>query len=307
MGRYRYEIYGIILESDFQIRPLTHVPGENDGREVITVSEGDVEDEVMRILREAGAIERKYEIGTPVSAFFNRCGYYLIRDGREIIVKIREGYDYETISPWILGFSVSMALLQRKVMNIHCSAVVFDDKAVLISGTPGAGKSSVARRLIESGYRLMADDVAAARIVGNDCMIYPAFPFQKLCSNEVKARGLNLEELIYINEDKDKYLVPVKDIFEASPKKLAYFFYIVKAPVEKLRFEKLTGFDCFLTIRNNLFLHRLTGSWETDPEVINLCMAIASKCSIYIIVRPEDQDTLEEIRGKVVETMNKQL
>lgn len=301
MGRFRYEIYGIILESEFPIRPLSPVPGENDGREVIAVSEGDVEEEVMRILKEAGSVERKYEIGMSVSAFFNRGGYYLIRGGREIIVKIRERYEYDTISSWILGFSVSMALLQKKVMNIHCSAIVFDEKAVLIAGTPGAGKSSAARRLIESGWRLMADDVAAARIEGDDCMIYPAFPFQKLCSNEVKARELDLEELIYINEDKDKYLVPVKDIFEASPKKLTYFFYIVKAPVEKLMIEKMTGFNCFMTIRNNLFLHRLTGTWETEQEVINQCMAIASKCSIYLIVRPEGQDTLGEIADKIKE------
>ena len=296
---YAYKIYGIVIESEFEIKVLLPAEGGYDRQDVITVRERDVEDEVMRILTEADALSCSYEIGMSVSAFANQGGFFLIRGGNEISIKISKEFNRDTVSPWILGFALSMAMLQRNILTIHCSAVVTNEGAVLISGTPGAGKSSLARKLIEDGYGLMADDVAAVRLCGDDCMIYPAFPYQKLCSNEVKSRNLNIDDLVYINEDKDKYLVPVKEIFVDSPTRLSCFFYIIKAPVKELSVRRLTGFECFITIKDNLFLHRLKGSWETAPEVIGSCMNIASKCPIYLIIRPDGADTLDEIKSEV--------
>lgn len=297
---YRYKIYGIVLESEFELKLL--VPAEESvlTSDVITVRERDVEDEVKRYLKESDAAKRRYEIGYELSAFENQGGYFLIQNGKDITIKLKEGFTYETVSSWILGYALSMALLQRGVLTIHCSALSTDNGAVLISGTPGAGKSSLAGKLLDNGYKLMADDVAGIRFENNACLVYPAFPFQKLCSNEIEKKGLDKDKLIYINEDKDKYLVPAKDIFEYGPQRLNTFIYIVKAPVEKLSVNKLAGFDCFMAVKENLFLHRLhEGTWETKPDVITPCMKIAASCNIYLIFRPENTDTLEEICNEV--------
>lgn len=297
---YRYHIYGVTIESEFELKLLVPAKECDNSQDVITIKERNVENEVLDILDKANAIKKQYVIGLKISAFKNIGGFYLIRGGNEILVKIKEGYTYETISAWILGFCLSMALLQRGTLTIHCSAIATDKGAVLVSGTPGAGKSSLAGKLLEHGFKLMADDVAGIHFDKDECMVQPAFPFQKLCSNEIEKKGLNKKELIYINEDKDKYLVPVNDIFEYNPKKLQAFFFIVKASVDSLTIKKLSGFACFLAIKDNLFLHKLKGDWEKTPEVINICMRIASCCPIYLIIRPENTETLEEITKKVM-------
>lgn len=43
-------------------------------------------------------------------------------------------------------------------MLLHASCVVLGDKAVLISGPPGAGKSDLALRMIDKGAKLVSDD-----------------------------------------------------------------------------------------------------------------------------------------------------
>lgn len=297
---YKYKIYGEIIESEFELKLLVPALESNAPQNVITILERDVEDEVIRFLKEHNALQKQYEIGLKKSAFKNKGGYYLIQGGNEILIKLNEGYTYESISSWILGFCLSMALLQKGILTIHCSAIATKNGAILISGTPGTGKSSLANKLLENKYKLMADDVAGIHFCNENCMIYPAFPFQKLCANEIDKKNLNKNDLIYINEDKDKYLFPVNDIFEHNPRKLEAFFYIIKAPVKRLTINKLSGFDCFISIKDNLFLHKLRGEWENTPEVINLCMKVASCCPIYLITRPENIDTLEEINQDVL-------
>lgn len=300
---YRYKIYGIILESEFELKLLVPADESSDQKaDVITVREKDVEEEVITYLKEADALNKHYEIGLDKSAMENIGGYYLIENS-QILVKIKDGYTYDTISSWILGYCLSMAMLQKGFLTIHCSAIATETGAVLISGTPGAGKSSLAGKLLEHGYKLMADDVAAIHFIDDKCMVHPAYPFQKLCSNEVEKRALDKSKLIYINEDKDKYSVPVDDIFEPIPHQLKAFFYIIKAPVEELTFKKLSGFECFMSVKENLFLHRLKGNWENTPEVINQCMKIASGCNVYLIIRPENKNTLAEISNKIVESL----
>lgn len=43
---------------------------------------------------------------------------------------------------------------------VHATAVAIEGDAILLRGPPGAGKSDLALRLIESGARLLADDQA---------------------------------------------------------------------------------------------------------------------------------------------------
>ena len=295
---FRYQFYGCIIESEFEIKLLIPAESEAGSDDVIRICERDVEADVRRILEEHN--EKYYVVDLQTSAFWNHAGYYLMRGGKEIAVKCSEDFNTDTISPWILGYCISIVLLQKGIMAIHCSALKSDGGAVLVSGDSGAGKSTLAGKLLENGCKLMADDVAAVRLEGEECMVYSGFPYQKLCANEIERKQLIKEELTYIDEDKDKYLVPAHDLFEADPQPLRQFFYIVKAPVDHLQIQKMSGFACFMSIKSNLFLANLTGEWENSPEVIGQCMKIASKCDIYTVIRPEDKDTLAEMTERVM-------
>jgi hypothetical protein len=191
-----------------------------------------------------------------------------------------------------------MALLQREILSIHCSAVCMpegcDDGAVLITGASGAGKSTITRKLLERGYKLMADDVAAVRKEDKPT-VYPAFPYQKLCRNEIEKRAFNMEELIYIGEEKDKFLVPVKDSFVGNPQNLKYLVYLVISDEPEVKIEKLKGIAQFIAFKRNIFLHKLCGSWENDSKFLNLCLKLAADCPVYVISRPVGKDTIDEI------------
>lgn len=309
---YRYLIYGIIVESEVEFMQLLKADenidltllqdGCNNGRADLTIHQGDCKDEVMDYLEKKDCLKRRYSIGLEYSAFFNKGGYYIIKNGNEIIFEMKEGYTTAIVSGWLLGFAMTMALLQKRVLAIHCSAVTADDGAFIISGEPGAGKSSLTRKLLERDYKIMADDVAAVKIKDDHAVVYPAFPFQKLCRNEVESRNFDMNELIYIGEDKDKFLVPVKDKFVAQPQKLKFMLFLRKGDVDEVIVKKLSGLEQLMAIRQNVFLHKLSGEWENFPEVLNLALAIAGHCPVYMIIRPVEgnsQDIMADLAEKI--------
>lgn len=83
--------------------------------------------------------------------------------------------------------------------------------------------------LLERGYRLLADDMAVVQTFSGKkdsrelALVYPAFPYQKLCRDAAVRRGYALEKLLYINEEKDKFLVPWKGDFLTEPEPVQAF------------------------------------------------------------------------------------
>ena len=293
----RYKLYGLIIESDIEFMQLVQAENadiwEND---VVTVKNGNIANEVNNKLQGKTV---NYNVEFDVSCFRNRFGYYLVRNGNEILYEPKEEPLNDMIKSFILGYCISLVLLQRKILAIHCSAVCLpdgenDDGAILISGTTGAGKSSVTRKLLESGYRFMADDVAAIRYE-EKALVYPAFPYQKLCRNEVVKRDLKADELIYVGEDKDKFFVPVKGMFEGNPKALKCMIFLSVSDDSAVNIKKLKGIEQLFAFKRNLFLFMFGGDWQNTPSFMELCLKIVGECPIYVISRPREKDTLEDI------------
>jgi HPr kinase/phosphorylase len=54
---------------------------------------------------------------------------------------------------------------------VHATAVAIEGEAILLRGPPGSGKSDLALRLIDDGARLVADDQALLRRVGDRVVV----------------------------------------------------------------------------------------------------------------------------------------
>ncbi len=301
---HKFEIYGMKVNSDIEFEQL--LPGGTGGRDdqnEIIVKKENIKDEVNLLLKDTDMV---YKITYEVSCFKNSRGYFLIKNGSEIFYEPNENRTVDELKSFILGYCISMVLLQRMIITIHCSAVCPpkispSEGAFLIAGMPGAGKSTITRKLLEKGFLLMADDVAAVKKEETEALVYPAFPYQKLCRNEVEKRNLDVRELVHVADDEDKFFVPVKEAFESTPQRLKGMFILVITDGTEVEVQKLSGLSQFMTIRQNLFLHRLKGEWESKKELMELCMEVAKDCPVYVIARPDGIDTTDDITHKIIE------
>ena len=295
---YSYMLYGMKITSDIEFGQL--VGCEDDRSSDVIVESGDIPQWLADKEREG----IQYEFGDEISWLANRTCYLYMEKGSRITYRLKEGGNPMYLRTYILGWGISMLALQRGIIAMHCSVVADEHGAVLISGRSGSGKSTLTAALLEEGYRLMADDMALVGETDERIMVSPAFPYQKLCRDAALEQGYRLEELQYISEEKDKFLVPYRGEFSTESVPVKGFIMLGITGGDKVICEEAKGLQKFQIIVNNQFLQGLLGKDKYKPEIGQKCLNIASKIPVYYLLRPEGADTIQEVRDNAFEILN---
>lgn len=293
---YCYKLYDLKVKSDLKFPQL--IVWEDESECDLEIVSGVMPEEII-----TRAEEKKYLFGTERSYLVNKTCCMLVENGNRITYTLKpEGLE-KYLQSYILGFGMSMIAMQRGMIAIHCSALADEDGAILIAGESGAGKSTLATAFIEAGYRLMADDMVLVETVEGKAMAKPAFPFQKLCRNVVMEKGYDMNELIYINEEKDKFLVPFKGEFVTKPLPVKAFIYLVIVNAEEVLTDEVKGIDKLRLCADNLFLRNLLGQERFAPHIGQRCLEAAAAMPMYCVGRPDKKDTSKEVSEKVFEIL----
>jgi len=287
---YYYHLYGCLLESDLEFQQL--VKAEQAVPDIVFVT-GIIPEEILKKTEQ----NIHYEFGEEFSWLDNKTCTFTVEHGRKITYQLKPEGKVNYLQSYLLGFGISMLFLQRGEMAIHCSALHNGREAILIAGESGSGKSTITNHYLEHGWRLMADDMAVVKFdKENGTIVYPAFPFQKLCRNVVVERGYSFDEVIYINEFKDKFLVPYRGEFELTGKPLKKFIMLSVHRGEELVTQEIQSIGKLQVCINNLFLRHLLKEKKFAPHIGQKCLEIIANVDVHLIARPAGKDTTEEIK-----------
>lgn len=282
---YYYKLYGVLIASDLFFPQL--VISEDTTRYDVMIEKTELSEELQNLLS-----EKKYEFGREYSWLSNTTCQIQAYDGNRITYALTGQGHPEWLQTYILGYGMSMLALQRDMLPIHCSVVADERGAVLIAGESGAGKSTATTAFLKDGYTLMADDMAWA----DGEMVYPAFPYQKLCRDVVEREGYDMDELIYIDEQKDKFLARYRGEFSTEGRPMKGFILLHLTPEEKVVTRELTGLDRLHVYVGNLFLRKLmTREQKYAPYIGKIGLEMAAKVPLLCIGRPVEGNTAEEV------------
>ncbi len=297
---YNYTIYGLKIRSDIDFPQLIEETSDKDPD--IIIQTGTMPDFVMEHDNESTA-----SIQMDTSWLVNKTMRMVIKNGTTITYSLKPGKNELYLRAYLLGYGLSIVCLQRNVMTIHCSALVINGKAYLISGESGSGKSTLTGNLLKNNDTLfLADDVTAVyKDIDGTVYAEPAFPYQKLCRDAALAQGHSLEELIYVDEDKDKFLVPCKERFCYSRVPIGGMIYLYPHKGSSVVCADAIGIQIFQLCTNNLFLRNILGNDKYAPYIGQKCLELASGMNACTIGRPSGINTIEEIIDKANEFINR--
>lgn len=313
---YYYKAYGLVIKSNIFFPQLLPI-GENDVETIdveITVCDSEETSLNEEEIEKSGKFYGKTKKGI---WFNNQAGKFKIETiGNKSYINCAKYADVHisNVRSFILGNVSAIMLTQRGKIVIHGSTLLLDDKGVLICGDSGAGKSTLSMELISRGARLMSDDISAIDVNAGDgyCYSYAGFPEQKLCKDAALARGLDIDKLDYVNEDKEKYSLKRNDIFEDGPRKVEGMIVIKKSNKEdngnSIICNEIVGAEKVNFIIHNFFLYELySGFFHLQPDEMMKCIALAKQIRIFEFIRNSKVDTVNELAEAVTFSMTDQL
>jgi hypothetical protein len=153
-------------------------------------------------------------------------GDFLVKAGREIVIIPGPEADDRLIRPYLVGTVMAILLYQRGLLVLHASAVQINNRALVLLGASGSGKSSLAAALYSRGHYLIADDVSGVQVRDNSILIFPAYPQLKLSPEAAASLGLNSHDLFRLHETEEQFGLGVRQGFSTQPVKLGAIYLL---------------------------------------------------------------------------------
>ncbi len=286
---FKYTSFGLNIQSSFEIPEL--IPSNFEIPEVkISFGNNPLELENIKgrgLLYQANKKDFLFRLDT--------VGSYRVQNGNSITVKRLNNSTDEEIRLFLLGSAFGAMIHQRDLLPIHGSAVVKNGKAIVIAGTSGAGKSSLAATLIKRGYQLLADDISVVRIENEKVMVYPGIPHLKLWQDVMEKLDEDIDAYPKVRPQLLKYRKPAEDQF--INKAIPLHRIIILSPKNSLGFEveEKKGVEKFELLKRNTYRQQyLEGLEKTGPH-FKFTSILAAKSRVYHIQRPNSLLLLEEL------------
>lgn len=299
---YSYKVYGLQIESEVEIDEFISCY-HSHSTSTVKICYGTMPESIKSIMEEG--ILSSFSARGNVWFHIKGVGTYNIKNGDVITVEPCENADKQLLNVYLMCSCLGFIMIQRDKVAIHGGTVVINNKAVIITGDRGAGKSTLSTAFRQMGYNFLADDVAAT-IIDEIPMVNPGFPYQKLCEDAIDMLGYNKNMLkSFPCDDKIKYMVPARESFEEKDIELYAIYEITVGNVNDVQIEEIRGGEKMSKLMKNIyrgeFLNRLGGF---TPKYFKQCLDIAKHIKFYKIIRPVNQFTvkrqIELIKNEIV-------
>lgn len=294
-----YCIYGLIVKSEIEL-PEAYVILETTEVDV-TIEYGNMPEYILDKKANGGyssVLQREYSW-----FYYEDEGDFLILDGKEIIVALAKKNNLKHIRAIILGTCFGNILYQRETIAIHGGAVVFGDKAVVVSGVSGAGKSTVSLALREKGGTFLADDTVVAIPEKENIYAYPAYPQQKVCKDTAIRFGFDINSLIELEEERDKYGIQLTKEFCNMKKVIHLLVFLNVRDGGELVVEELQGNDKLQYLLQNQYAIDSFKRGGMNHFIFRKCIECSNKIKMILITRPKGKDCSERISNIIINNL----
>jgi hypothetical protein len=296
----QYEAFGLTIRSEILLPELQELNASLHDADV-SIQYGDI----WPIWNCYNAPEEHFVYADDTFYFIvDSVALFGITGGHTITVAPSPHCDMRKLRLYLLGSCMGVILLNRRILPLHGSAFVIDGKAYAIVGESGAGKSTLAAYCAGQGYKLLTDDVIAVSFdsANGHPMVIPSYPQQKLWEESID--GLKLEhqsyEMLYEEQDRTKYAVPLQDRFVTETIPLAGVFELNKSEHSDISLEKLSGITSMPLLFTHTYRNFLVSPLRLNQWHFTATAAIAAQMSIYRLLRPASRFTVQQLFNTIM-------
>jgi len=293
---FHYKIYGLTVLSDLELPDaqgsvLQRDPGNADVViRLHTVSQDYLKDEKLVSRGDSWC----YLVSDPQLLYMRFLGFdFEVSNGCSIKVD-RHGQDVTDtkLITFLLGSALGVIGMQRGLIPIHGTAIAAQNKALLLTGSVGSGKSAILGSLIKDGYQYLADDVSMIVVDGGTPYVLPSYPQRKIAASTAEEIGEDVSGAVLLDESgRDKYAI--RRACEWLDKKLP-LSGIVELVTENRENEpgftpevqEIQGHASLKLVLRNQYRPHFVAKIGTPPERMKHLLEITSSVRTFQLTRP---------------------
>lgn len=221
--------------------------------------------------------------------------YYTYK-GQTVLVEPHIDAPERMYAVFLESRAMSPLLNQRKILTMHGSGVVFNNKCLLITGKSGSGKTTLTTGLLEKSGLLLADDVLGLNYINDKLFIHTGSTVQKLDEGLVKKYQLerkSLGKVDYPTNRKNKHYIDRSDQTTHQPQEVNTII-LLKIHDGPTKIEKIEGTKKIELIFSNIYRRDLVNAYMTFHESFKVMNDLAKQCDVYVIHRQDNEDSIDQ-------------
>ncbi len=304
MNTFKYKLFGFNVLADTEIYGVP--VAEFDEPDVVLERQDDlwneelVQSDMMKTNKAAYIYGKDY-----ITFYKSETGFYEVKAGNYIGYCLKDDCSPTNFYLTLMNFAFPRIIIERGNLTVHGSVLSYNDKAVLISGESGAGKSTMTTELISMGLGFMSDDVIRIGADENgEAVAYSAHPIRRLCRDTVEHYGYDPKKLKPVTMDERfKFFVDSSDVYEDRVLPLSVLFYLTINDGDKPEIKEITGGDKITMLLNNFYRAGDYEKYGTQPEMFQLISKMGATMKIYEISRPKEGMTIKDRAQMVMDVL----
>ncbi len=278
-----YRAHGLTIRSELDLPGLQ--PGTGDPH--VTVRYGEAPEHLARPELQAPRAQ-----ASPGGYLLRIDGVsaYWVRDGRDVVIDPEPGATAADVRTFFLSSVMGVLVHENGLLALHGSAVVKGRRALLVVGSAGCGKSTVAAELRRRGCEVLSDDICALdRDPSGRLVMHPGYRHLKLWPDALRRLGSRPDAHARIRPGVDKYHVAVEEpASRTDPVPVGGICVLTPAPGsldEPPRLEPLVGRARTAVLVRETYRFRLLRGLGRERQHLALCQAVARSTPVWRVHR----------------------
>lgn len=222
---------------------------------------------------------------------------YLVEDGARVRLQPKEQVEPLKLCNLLFGGMSGALLIQRGTLALHGCSIATPGGAVVFCGDSGAGKSTLATALLQRGFRMLDDNIAALPRTDGEFMVQPGSGFLRLTADTLRLLGREAHSPGFGAPREPKYLhYPGVDGFCTQSRPLRHVFILDRSTPQLQR--SVTGKDKLELLRRHTFMQPMVQGLGQMEGHFRLWLQLASSVPVSHAGQPPDM-TLDEWADRI--------
>lgn len=272
----KYRLFGLNVLSDYVI------PGIPESGFV----SADVRIVLKNIITSDSGTERCRNFGNEIIISTSDGTVYAV--SRETVtIDLRRCRDERTVPVLLLGIVFGKLLQMRCEYLIHGSCLERNGTALILTGKPGAGKSTLSAEFASRGWRYLSDDITPVILSGDAALAVPSYPSVKMWDDTLDRYGRrDRAVLLYEESGRKKYAVDISDCFCSEPVHLGSLIFL--EPADKTEVKQISGRLESLSLLNRSIYVRLKPERNELKFMFDFSGRLFGKIKLFTAGRTDD-------------------